>query len=75
MARDDRSPSNRRAMVRVIVIVVLVVLLVWWALANSQRVRIDFIVGERRSRLVYALALSALLGAIVGWFAGRSRGK
>jgi uncharacterized integral membrane protein len=62
-------------MVRVIVIVVLVALLVWWALANSQRVKIDFLVAERRSRLVYALALSALIGAVVGWFAGRSRGK
>jgi uncharacterized integral membrane protein len=75
MARDDRSTGDRRSMVRIIVIVVLVGLLVWWALANSQRVRIDFLVGERRSRLVYALALSALLGAVVGWFAGRSRGK
>jgi uncharacterized integral membrane protein len=76
VARDERSGTgDRRAMVRVVVIVVLVAVLVWWALANSQRVKIDFLVFERRSRLVYALALSALIGVVVGWVAGRSRGK
>jgi uncharacterized integral membrane protein len=76
MARDDDSTTQeRRVPYRLIAMAIALGLLLWFAFANSKRVNIDFLVFERRTRLVYALAVSALLGVIIGWFAGRSRGK
>jgi len=49
--------------------------LVWFALANRTRVEVDFLVRTYKVRLVYALAVAALLGALVGWLAGRSRAR
>jgi uncharacterized integral membrane protein len=52
--------------VRLIVILVVVALVLWFAFANSQRVTVDFIVAERRSRLIFVILGSAVLGAITG---------
>jgi uncharacterized integral membrane protein len=72
MPRDDeRQPQRRQAPVRLIAIAVALALLVWFGLANSQRVKVDFLVSDRQVRLVYALAVAALLGVVIGYFARR----
>jgi uncharacterized integral membrane protein len=74
MARDDEHRTEeRRIPYRLVAALVAFGLLLWFALANSGRVDVDFLVTERRVRLVYALAIAALLGLVIGWFAARER--
>jgi uncharacterized integral membrane protein len=68
---DDRGATpapreglSRETLTRLIVALVIVVLVLWFALANSQRVEVDYLVGSRDSRLVYVIVGSAILGAI-----------
>lgn len=49
---------------RLIVGAVIVILLVWFAVANRNRVRIDFILFDRHTRVIYAIIVSAVLGAV-----------
>jgi uncharacterized integral membrane protein len=76
MAGDDARRSDerdRRTLYRLLVILVAFGLLLWFGFANSQRVNVDFLLTDRDVRLVYALAVAAVLGVVIGWFAHRSR--
>jgi uncharacterized integral membrane protein len=68
-----RPAPNRRQIARLVVILVVVALVLWFAFANSQRVTVDFIVTERRSRLIFVILGSAVLGAIAGALLRRIR--
>lgn len=48
------------------------ILLLFMAL-NSQQVKVDLIVGSAQMPLIFALLISAVLGALVGWAAPRLR--
>lgn len=48
------------------------VLLLFMAL-NSQQVKVNLIVGSAQMPLIFALLISAVLGALVGWAAPRLR--
>jgi uncharacterized integral membrane protein len=56
---------------------IVIALVVWFAFANSQRVRVDYLVTHRNSRLIYVILGSAILGAIadrlITWRRGRER--
>jgi uncharacterized integral membrane protein len=58
---------------RLIIAGIVIVLVLWFALVNSQRVTIDFIIFERRARLIYVILGSAVLGAIAGALLRRHR--
>lgn len=53
---------------------VLVAILVWFGFANSARVKVDWIVTTRHSRLIFVILGPALLGFVAGWLVGR-RGR
>ena len=65
---DERRPQHqtRQIQPRLIVAAVIGVLLLWFAIVNRQRVKIDFILFERESRLIYIIISAAVLGAIAG---------
>jgi uncharacterized integral membrane protein len=65
---DERRPQRqtRQIQPRHIVAAVIGVLLLWFAIVNRQRVKIDFILFERESRLIYIIIGAAVLGAIAG---------
>lgn len=67
------DPDRRSELIRIGVIVVAVGLLVWFALANSQRVSVDFLVTTHSARLIVVIVISAVLGAIVGQLVARRR--
>lgn len=48
----------------------IVVLLVF-ALQNSERVDVDFLVFDTQARVVVVILVSALIGFVVGWLIGR----
>lgn len=65
MASDPSSREGaREPLVRLVVAAVVVALIVWFALANSQRVEVDLLVGSRDARLVFVIVGSAILGAL-----------
>jgi uncharacterized integral membrane protein len=61
MAQD----GERSVSVKWIVAGVLVVVLAWFCLANSARVKVDFIVTTRDVRLIWVILISAVLGAAI----------
>lgn len=73
MEGSTQDGSRRLSRVRVMVAVLLVAGVVWFALDNRQRVTIDWWVAERESRLIYVIALAALLGALSDRLLGRWR--
>jgi len=50
--------------------IVAIVLLIF-ALQNSDRVDVDFLVFDAQVRVIVVILISAALGFIVGWFVGR----
>lgn len=73
MEGSTQDGSRRLSRLRVMVAVLLVAGVVWFALDNRQRVTIDWWVAERESRLIYVIALAALLGALSDRLLGRWR--
>lgn len=51
----------------------LVILLAIFIGLNSQKVTIDFLVGETEMPLVFGLLVSGLLGVVIGWAGTRLR--
>lgn len=64
----ERGPSARTWG-----ILVAVVLAVIFIALNSQEVTIDFLVGESKAPLVFALVISTLLGIVIGYLGARLR--
>jgi uncharacterized integral membrane protein len=70
---DGPAPRSSANTTRLVVLGIAVILLVWFALANSGRVKVDFIIFERNARLIYVIIISALLGMVIGALIRRSR--
>ena len=65
MADDDELRSgDLRGRARWIGLAVVLGVLLWFALSNRREVKVDFLVVDAKVRLVYALAVSAALGAL-----------
>jgi uncharacterized integral membrane protein len=64
MANDDELEADYRGRVRLIGLVIVVGVLLWFALANLNTVKVSFLVGHSKVRLIYALAFAAVLGAL-----------
>ncbi|MBA2325414.1 MAG: DUF1049 domain-containing protein [Actinobacteria bacterium] len=74
----DEAPSPRPQKrqlppARLIVAAIAAALVLWFALVNTRRVKIDYIVVERESRLIFVILGSALLGALAGALLRRVR--
>lgn len=49
------------------------IVLFWFAIVNSQPVRVDYLAGSAQVRLVFVIVGSAALGGLVAAFAGWRR--
>ena len=65
--------SGRNINAKQILVGVLILLVVVLAIANSGRVKVDFVIGDVQMRLFVVIVGSALIGWVIGWFMGRSR--
>lgn len=61
--RGRRAGTGREVPWRWVIAAVIVGLVIWFAVANSQRVEVDYLLFTRDSRLVYVIIGSAILGA------------
>jgi uncharacterized integral membrane protein len=53
--------------------VVGAIIVLWFALANSQRVTVDYLLGSSEIRLVFVIVGSALAGGLITALAGWRR--
>lgn len=60
------APRRRRVPAKQVFVVAAIAVLALFALLNTQRVKIDWIVTTTHTPLVLALLVAALLGALVG---------
>ena len=67
---DDRD-SGRTISPKMILVAILVVIVVILAIANSQDIKVDFVVTDITLPLFVVIVGSALIGLIVGYFLGR----
>lgn len=74
---DDRTEKRIRAKqtFRVLVFVVIAGLLALWAFANTDEVAVDWLVDTTRGPLVVVIAISALLGFLLGAVATWRQGR
>ena len=72
MNQQDEGLSVR-AWIRIAVAVAAAVLLIIFVVLNAATVEVDFLIGSVRTRLVWALLLSAALGFILGLLLPRLR--
>ncbi len=72
---EDGAKPDRRHQARLAGVVVAVALLAWFALANVDRVRIDFWVFHREAPLILVIVIAGLLGALITYLVMRRRPK
>ena len=67
---SERTPASTAKYVIVGILVLVVAVL---AIANSKKVKVDFVVADIRLPLFVVIVGAALIGWVVGWFMGRTR--
>lgn len=71
--RREFPGGGVRVSPKIVVFVVLLILAVIFAAQNSQRVDLTVFFWEFRLRLVWALLIFGLIGAVLGWMVPRLR--
>lgn len=69
VSRTRSIPPSQ--IVRVVVIALLVIALVAFAIDNAQDVEVGWVFGSGQLALWVVITVSALAGALIGYFAGR----
>ena len=79
--RNRRAALNRdrRETARAAVVVGLVIVVIVFAVVNLDSVKVDWIVGSGHAPLIIVIAISMVVGMVLGWlsqhFRGRRRGR
>ena len=72
MGDDMDGPVGRSGMSgKWIAVIVAAVVLLVFALQNSERVDVDFLVFDTQARVVTVIVVAAVLGFVIGFFVGR----
>ncbi len=78
MSHDEMPKAERRVRagqtVRVIIWLVVLAAVLVFALANTEKVDVDWVVDEARPPLWAVIGVSAVAGAIIGYLARPRRG-
>lgn len=68
---EPPQPSRSGITPRQILIGVLGILFIAFAVANSERVQVSFLVFDSEARVVTVIAVAGVLGFVIGYFVGR----
>jgi uncharacterized integral membrane protein len=73
--RHEPEGSDARDAARVIAVVVLVALLIAFVVANTREVKVGYVFGTHKLRLIYILVITFALGVVVDrlWQSRRRR--
>jgi len=72
--RQDGGRSTSET-IRLVALGVIVVVVLLFGIANSDSVRVDYLVDEKRSPLIFVILVSAILGALASALVRRRRDK
>jgi uncharacterized integral membrane protein len=72
---DQSQVSKPKSSSRDVAALVLGVIAIAIALANREKVKVDWIVGTWHMPLIILIALCLLIGIVVGYFAALRRGR
>jgi uncharacterized integral membrane protein len=79
MARDVDDSTEKRIRTkqtfRILVFVVIAGVLALWAFANTDEVAVDWLIDTTRGPLIVVIAISALLGFLLGAVATWRQGR
>jgi len=64
---------SRRESARIVAALILVALLVAFVIDNTREVKVGFVVGDHKTRLIYVLVVTFLVGIIVDRLWQRAR--
>ena len=64
-------PPHQGLSGRWIAVIVVAIVLVIFAILNSERVRVNFLLFDTQARIVTVIVVSAALGFLIGWLVGR----
>lgn len=75
MADDTPTPEgrDRRESARVVAALILVALLVAFVIDNTREIKVGFVIGDHRTRLIYVLVVTFVVGIIVDRLWQRAR--
>lgn len=65
------EPQKSRQRAQLVIGVVATALATAFALSNSQRVTVDWLVTSTDSRLIFVIAASVIVGGVMGFAVGR----
>jgi uncharacterized integral membrane protein len=71
----ERPRRSRREQTRTAVLVTLSILITLFAVLNVKEVRVKWIVGSGHAPLIIVIAISLLVGIVLGHFAQRRAGR
>jgi uncharacterized integral membrane protein len=75
MSTQERPPKERDYLSKTIAAVAVAILLIAFGLSNRNDVRINWLVAKTSTSLILVIIVSAVLGAILGGLAVRSRSR
>ena len=77
MNEPEGTGGRNLRVARIVMAVVIIAFVLWFGFANAQRVSVHYLFTTRRSRLIYVILGSAILGALADrllrWRRGRER--
>ena len=70
-AREPPPPEPQGIRAKHVLIGLLAIVLIAFAIANFERVDVNFLVFETQARVVTVIVVAAILGFVTGYFVGR----
>ena len=64
---------SKRERARTAALVVLAILVTLFAVLNTEKVKVNWIVGSSRAPVIIVIVISLLVGAVLSYFTGRKR--
>lgn len=69
--REPPTPPRSGVTPRQVLIALLALLLIAFAIANFERVEVNFLLFETRARIITVVAVAGILGFLIGYVVGR----
>jgi uncharacterized integral membrane protein len=67
----DDGGSGRNISPKMVIAIILVVIVIVLGIANSKKVKVDFVVADVTLPLFVVIVGSAIIGLVIGYFLGR----
>jgi uncharacterized integral membrane protein len=74
-AHKRAGAPSKRERARTAALVVLAILMTLFAVLNTEKVKVNWIVGSSKAPVIIVIVISLLVGAVLSYFADRRAGR